>query len=182
MQPYMRYRRRRELDPLVRAIPPSPRGRGEWMVELGAALLVATGIGLAVSYWRLLPDQIPVHYGLNGQPDRMGDRSFHWFLPALVVVQWALLSCIQVVPQIGNYPWPITRDNAARQFALGRALLGWIKLEIVGFLVFLIYKTGDSALRRQPSLGSSAVWLFFGIVVATLAVFAILGRRTPSSA
>lgn len=52
------------------------------------ALLVLTTLavwGLAIAYWSVLPDSIPMHFGHNGVPDRFAAKSvLSWFwMPAL---------------------------------------------------------------------------------------------------
>lgn len=42
---------------------------------------VVTVWALALVYWGELPDSIPVHFGLNGEPDRFANKSvWSWFL------------------------------------------------------------------------------------------------------
>lgn len=55
-----------------------------------ALLILATlaAWGLAIAYWSELPNEIPMHFGINGQPDRFADKSVvSWFwMPALGTV------------------------------------------------------------------------------------------------
>lgn len=59
------------------------------------ALLALAGLWeRAFSLWPDLPDRVPVHFGLDGTPDRYADRSAGvWFvLPVLGTVLWSLFA------------------------------------------------------------------------------------------
>jgi uncharacterized membrane protein len=65
--------------------PHDARLPGGWTVQAGPfALLAAAAIWLGV-HWTEIPDRFPVHWGMNGQPDRWATRSFIGvFLPLLM--------------------------------------------------------------------------------------------------
>ncbi len=45
-----------------------------WRNEIVSLFLVAVMFILAIAVWNTMPDSIPVHFGLNGQPDRYGGK------------------------------------------------------------------------------------------------------------
>ncbi len=45
-----------------------------WRNEIVSLFLVAAMYILAIAVWNTMPDSIPVHFGLNGQPDRYGGK------------------------------------------------------------------------------------------------------------
>lgn len=55
--------------------------------------LLAVLVGGALWAWPGLPERIPLHFGIDGTPDRWGGRSAAaWFaVPAIAVGMWALL-------------------------------------------------------------------------------------------
>ncbi|WP_293285515.1 DUF1648 domain-containing protein [Microcoleus sp. PH2017_40_RAT_O_B] len=42
-------------------------------VELAGAIAILVSILPIVQFWAVLPDRIPIHFGLGGQPDALGD-------------------------------------------------------------------------------------------------------------
>jgi len=52
-------------------------------VGLGALVLVWIVVALV---WRVLPTQVPVHFGLDGRPDAWGAQKFILVLPALALL------------------------------------------------------------------------------------------------
>ena len=54
-------------------------------------LALAPMLSVAVA-WGSLPRHIPVHFGVNGRPDRMGSRNRAWILPLLALAVYAFMS------------------------------------------------------------------------------------------
>ena len=59
------------------------------IASFGLALAPLLSVSLA---YGSLPRHIPVHFGINGRPDRMGSRNRAWILPLLVLAVYAFMS------------------------------------------------------------------------------------------
>ena len=103
-------------------------------VELLAAIAILLAVLLIVQFWAVLPDRIPVHFGLEGLADAWGDKLTIWIVPAVAAIIFAVLTAVSRYPHTFNYPVPITSENARRQYLLGRGLLVWLKAEICWLL------------------------------------------------
>ena len=56
-------------------------------------LVVLTAlVGMSALLWPVLPERLPLHFGLDGTPDRWGDRTAWWWMPALGVALTALFA------------------------------------------------------------------------------------------
>ena len=63
----------------------------------GGLAVLATAVYTALTLPKL-PDQIPVHWGVNGQPDRYSDKgSGAWFMVGMMVVLWLVFLAIPYI-------------------------------------------------------------------------------------
>ena len=63
-----------------------------WPLE-ALCLLALIGTGaLAVGNWSNLPEQVPCHFGITGEPDRYGRRHSVFLLPAVALVMFIVMS------------------------------------------------------------------------------------------
>ncbi|MEG4987351.1 DUF1648 domain-containing protein [Microcoleus sp. BR0-C5] len=131
-------------------------------VELLGAIAILLAVLLIVKFWAVLPDQIPIHFGLGGLADAWGDKVTIWILPAVAAIIFAVLTAISRYPHTCNYPVRITSDNARRQYLLGRGLLVWLKAEICWLLAFVVRQQILVALGNAPRLSME---LLLGLVV-----------------
>ncbi|MEG3904851.1 MULTISPECIES: DUF1648 domain-containing protein [unclassified Microcoleus] len=107
-------------------------------VELLAAIALLLAVLLIVKFWAVLPDRIPIHFGLGGLADAWGDKVTIWIVPAVAAIIFAVLTAISRYPHTFNYPVRITSENAHRQYLLARGLLVWLKAEICWLLAFVV--------------------------------------------
>lgn len=116
---------------------------------LGLLLL----IGLPILYYQELPDSIPRHFGINGEPDRFSGKAALWTLPIVGVVLYLILFLLNKHPHRFNYPLPITEENAEHVYKktsrMGRILntiLAWA-------FAYITWSTIQTALERQNGMG-----------------------------
>ncbi len=69
------------------------------------ALLVVLSIIVSVYAYPRLPDRVPIHWNIHGQPNGYGSRLFATVLfPALLLVMWAFLRGLpRIDPRRANY-------------------------------------------------------------------------------
>ena len=138
-------------------------------VELAAAIAILVSILLIVQFWAVLPDRIPIHFGLGGLADAWGDKATIWMMPAVAAIIFAVLTAVSRYPHTFNYPVRITSENARRQYLLARSLLVWLKAEICWLFAFVV------RLQILVALGNAqrfSMELLLGIVVL---IFATVG-------
>lgn len=82
-----------------------------------------------------------------------------------------MLTVFERFPRIYNYPVTITPANAARQYALARMLLVWLKFEIVWFFTYIEWKTIQIAFNKSGGLGPTAVFIFITATIATTVIY-----------
>ncbi len=138
-------------------------------VELAGAIAIVLAVLPIVQFWSVLPDRIPIHFGLGGQPDALGDKIAIWMLPAVATIIFVVLTAVSRYPHTFNYPVRITEQNARRQYLLARSLLVWLKAEICWLFALVVRQQILVALGNAQRV---SVELVFGII---LLIFATVG-------
>ncbi len=148
-----------------------------------AFLLLCTLAGVAASivvfgvFWPQLPERIPTHFGISGQPNAYGGKGVLILLAALSSGLGLGLWVLSRFPQIFNYPRRITEENAPRQYRLAQLLLRIIACAICWFLTYIEWVIAEVGLGRASGFG---VWFPFGFIaamLATIVVYLVLAFR-----
>jgi uncharacterized membrane protein len=132
---------------------------------VGLALL----IGLPIFAWSGLPDEIPIHFGISGDPDSWGSREAIWLLPAVGLVMWAAMAVLTRFPHAYNYPWVITRENAEDLYRLSRSMVIWLNAGITLLFAYIQWGTLRAATGDVDGLGALIV------PVAIIGIFGTIG-------
>lgn len=122
------------------------------MEGLSFAGLIFLWIYAVVSYQKL-PEQIPVHYNFKGEVDGVGNKATIFIVPAIITIVTVLLTMINKVPHIFNYPVNITAANAEQQYILVTSLLRYLKLVIVLLGIYITITTIGDATSGSSSMG-----------------------------
>jgi immunity protein, SdpI family len=128
-------------------------------------LLLAANVGIAAYGWATLPDVVPVHWGINGEADRMGGRAELLLLPLASLGTYVLL---RVLPRIDP-----GRDNYA-QFGDAYAA---IRLLILAGLTAMAAVTVLAA-GGAPVNVSRVMGVITGLLVAGLGN--LMGKVRPN--
>jgi uncharacterized membrane protein len=149
-------------------IPSSPVERA--LTAAGAVVLLSW-IAFAIAVWGKIPARVPVHFGASGLPDAWGDRPSLLLLPVLGVVLFAVLSAVERLPQLYNYPVTVTPENAQALYRLGRQLIVTLKLTMTCIFAYIFW----AAVRvAQGQMRGLSVWFLpvtLIIVGGTIALF-----------
>src|SRR5581483_10233731 len=97
-----------------------PRTPFETLLEVLTLLGVIMVLAITVWGYIALPTTIPTHYNIQGAPNAYGSKASLLTLPILTICLAVLLTVLSRFPHRYNYPWPITPENAPRQYALAR--------------------------------------------------------------
>ena len=128
-------------------------------------------IFLILNYWSALPDQVPSHFGISGQPDSWSGKGTLIILPAVSVFLYALLTLVSRIPQYANYIVEITADNAERQYRLARNMISILKAEIIWVFTLINWAAIGVALERCRGLGVMFLPIFLTIIFGTIGIY-----------
>lgn len=104
-------------------------------------------------YFLEIPDTIPNHFNLQGEPDGYGSKNGIWILPGMGVFLYLLLGLFRNIPHVLNIPVEITPENAELQYRLVTRMLNWLSLLILLISSILVYKQIQAGFENSMSLG-----------------------------
>jgi len=149
----------------------------DWSIELVSILLIAWIFGEVIYRYPALPSVIPSHFNLKGEIDNYGNKNFLWFLPALSVVLYVVLTFINRIPHTFNYLVTITAQNAPKQYLLATRMIRIMKLLIIAMLLYISHKIIHTAIQPQ---GGPQLWLlpiFLGSLMVNILIYLILSSK-----
>ena len=103
------------------------------LLPLGVTLL---GIGYLAFNWSALPELVPMHFGLLGQPDGWAPKPVALFLPFIALFLYGNLTFAEKSNRF-NMPWKITEQNRDELFSMARNLMFTLKLELSALIAYL---------------------------------------------
>ena len=130
----------------------------------GLACAVA-GLVMVAWGWKVLPEEVPVHYRLDGTPDRMGGKG-HLIVQALLGLgMWYGLQALARVPHVFNYPVDVTVENADAFYRSGRRLVLSVGATSSALFAAMVF----SAVQRAQGLPDFGVIFWaIGAMVAVI--------------
>lgn len=154
-----------------------------WRHEYPHLALIAALFALAAAVWSILPDQIPVHWNLQGEVDRYGGKFEGVLLLPLITfgMYWLLLLIPLVDPKRENYArfqgvyrvirWSLTLYMAALyglmlatafgrsiDMALAVSLLMTLLFLVLGFVLERVEPNWFVGIRTPWTLSSALSW------------------------
>jgi uncharacterized membrane protein len=140
--------------------------------------LETIGMGaLAVLFWFTyralhgpdrLPDRIPTHFNLDGQPNGWGEPSALLLLPVVALAIYLSITLAARFPSAFNYPVRVTAENRPRLEALSLSMIAWLKVELVCLLTWIQWSIIESARHGQGSLSPALVPLSIVAIFGTI--------------
>jgi len=139
--------------------------------------LISLGL-LAVLFWftysalhgpERLPDRIPTHFDISGQPNAWGPPGFLWFLPVVAAGVYLLLTVLGSI-RYRRYNLPVRVTEANLPFIQDQTILmvAWIKSEMLCLFLYLqwsmLQSARDGAFRLSPLL----IPVFLVVVFSTV--------------
>jgi uncharacterized membrane protein len=138
------------------------------VLDLIGLIGLIVSLVMTVSAWSSLPDLIPVHFGLNGQPDSWGNKLIVWIFPVVNLVVYSSFLFLRRYPHTFNYPVKITSQNAENQYQIAIDLLNWLKTEFVWLLVCIEWQIIYSSQLNNPVLDIGLLLAFVLPIVLTV--------------
>jgi len=144
-------------------------------LEVIPLFLLALAFYLTLHNYSNLPDKIPTHFDLHGNPDEWSSRNMIFLLPGLNAFLYVLLSVFNIWLAIAKDPRTLISLPERRKAALSEAqieklrvflnrCLFLMKALLQGMITYLLYNTIEVAFERADGLGVP----FFLILTALL--------------
>jgi hypothetical protein len=130
-----------------------------WPLEIIAALAAVLPLLIILRAWDTLPEQIPVHFGITGRPDRWGGRWQAWILPVVALGMYAIFSFIT-----GTWGWVLGRQPA---FPRGMELMLFMK-PMTGLMLGYVSLGMVRVARKEAERLNP--WITYGLVALVIAL------------
>jgi hypothetical protein len=127
-------------------------------IEIIAALAAIVPLLIVLRAWDTLPEEIPVHFGITGRPDRWGGRWQAWILPVVALGVYALFSFIT-----GTWDWVLGRQPA---FPRGMELMLFMK-PMTGLMLGYVSLGMVRVARKEAERLNP--WITYGLVALLIA-------------
>ena len=127
---------------------------------IGLLILIA----LPIYFFDKLPEIIPRHFGVNGEPDGFSGKGIIWALPIIGSVMYVGMFWLNKYPHIFNYPQQVTKDNALRLYTIGTKMIRTLNAIITCFFAYITYSTIQTALGNQAGLGTWITPVFVRLI------------------
>jgi hypothetical protein len=133
--------------------------------ELLAAVGLVVAVAMPFVYWSRLPERIPVHFNLAGEPDAWGGRGMVLVPPLVILFFYPLLTGASLLPVLFvNVP-----RGTPSQIAL--EMVQCVKMEITYLFAVLEWTSMQVALGTQKTTGLD---LPVGLVIIFVTIAAYL--------
>lgn len=120
---------------------------------------------ITIFFYSGLPDKIPTHYNLSGEPDSFGTKKTIIALPIIATVLFLFISMLNKYPHIFNYPVKITEKNALAQYQNTLMMTRYLKLGITILFTLIVIETirftNLESKQPTPYLWLLALVIFF---------------------
>jgi len=147
----------------------------DWILKAVAFLCCAATAVIVAVRWNKLPDKIPTHFELNGEPNGFGGKKMLIVLLVVMVAITGLMYLSEMFPKMWNLPVKITDSN--REFVY-RTVKYFMEVETIIMITLLAGPI--IAIVFSKTYPGWIIFLQLGVFtvafVAMMAFIAIRGR------
>jgi len=139
------------------------------MLEIAAWVLLIVLVSFTIYAYGQMPDSVPVHFNIKGDPDRYGDKSTIFILGGVAVGLVALFMFLLKSPgnySKYNYPIKVTPENKAKVYALSARLM---RVIMVNILILFLFITVEIFLIATDRITSTGLWSVFLMLLLPIA-------------
>lgn len=154
-----------------------PLRSADWLLEVVAVAGLVAFIGLVAANYSGLPEQIPHHFNLKGEPDAYGSKKMLWWLVGLGVGLYVLLTVIKRYPNTFNYSQKSTSENIAHQYTMATRMIRVVKAIISWGFFYIAWSTIQIAFGKQEGTGMWFLIVFLGLLFGTIIYFLYKSRN-----
>jgi hypothetical protein len=128
--------------------------------------MVFVQFGLIGLYWSYLPEEVPIHFSLDGHPDRMGSKQEILLLPFITLLlilmfEWVNRSLLKI--RLFK-----TGAKIGSELKVTKRMTAWLSLFFALILSYLTWLVIQVSIGQQTTLGSGFVWILgtgIGVIV-----------------
>ena len=118
-----------------------------------------------------LPQHIPTHFDMAGNPNGWGSSTMLLFFPAVAVGVYLLVTLVAQFPAVFNYPVRVTPENRARLQDLTLSMIAWMKVEMVCLFTWIQWAIVEAVRNGHGSFSPLVVPVWLMVFFATMGWF-----------
>ena len=145
------------------------RTRADRLAEIGSVVGLVILVALPLLACSGLPDRVPVHFDVAGNPDSWSGRWTVFGPPIVALALYAGLTILARFPHTFNYAWKITRENARAQYRLSRSMVIWLKAEMVWLFAYIEWRILQTATGESDGLDALFLPISSTVLFGTIA-------------
>ncbi|WP_453990270.1 DUF1648 domain-containing protein [Bacillus nitroreducens] len=134
---------------------------------LSILLLVGMYIFIIVN-WSEIPNRVPTHFNIAGEPDSWGGKGSILILPIIATFLFKTMFILSKFPHVHNYPVKVTPENAEGLYKASQKMLITTNFFITLFLGIGVWESITVA-QGKEGLG---MWYMIGML---LSIFGTMG-------
>jgi len=146
----------------------------DWLLEAMALVGLGVLLGYVAYYYPKLPASIPTHFNAAGVADEYGTRASILFLPVIALSIYVMMTLINLIPHMFNYPGKITPANALRQYTLATRLVRYLKTLLALLFFYISYSTTQVAINEASGLGLWFLPVFLSFLFIPIIVYMVM--------
>ncbi|HEY9776031.1 MAG TPA: DUF1648 domain-containing protein [Planktothrix sp.] len=151
---------------------PLPLTKLEIVLEVLTVPIVLFNFALLAVYSKSLPATVPTHFDLAGTPNGWSSAGTLWGLATFGLFNYAALTVVARFPHTFNYIWPITEQNAPKQYVLARKFLSILKMETSVLMFVALWNCVQVAIGAAKSADTTSLFSLVVMVLVTCLVYA----------
>ena len=140
----------------------------DWALEATSLVIIGVCWWYMLSNFEDIPQTIPVHFDIKGEPDRFGEKSELFTLLYVATGLYLLLLVIGFFPQFQNLPTSLENVTTDKVRRLSARMMRMVN--VVMCLIFLVL-SATSVYNALNGLESQNIWVLLsliGLLFATL--------------
>ena len=135
-----------------------------------------------ITYWALngpnrLPDWVPTHFDISGQPNAWGSSRILWILPVGLGLNALMTALASIQFRSYNLPVRVTEVNLPFIQRKTSEMVAWIKMEILCLFVLIQSAIIHGARTGQFRLSVAIVPGFMVVIFATAGIYLVAIMR-----
>ena len=147
---------------------------------------IALAVNGWVTYWAVwgpnpLPERIPIHFDLAGNPNGWGSPKGIFILPAVALGLYLLMGLVARYPAAFNYPVKVRPEFRARAEELALDMIAWLRAELACLFCTLQLAVIQAARTGRAPEIAWVMPVYLLVVLGTIAGFMVamtqLGKR-----
>jgi uncharacterized membrane protein len=115
-----------------------------------------------------LPDRIPTHFDLSGNPNGWGSPGALWLLPIVAVVFYLAITITSRFPSAFHYPVRVTQENLPRLQAISLQMIAWLKAESLCLFAWIQWSIVHAVREGRFSLSPFLMPVFLVLILGTV--------------